>query len=32
LVYELDVEAIQEYATSFPKSKMITEVLQAEVF
>lgn len=32
LVHELDIEAIQEYAETFPKSKMITEVLQAEVF
>lgn len=32
LIYELDIETIQEYAVSFPKSKMLTEVLQAEVF
>lgn len=32
LIYELDIEAIQEYASSFPKSKMITQVLQSEVF
>ena len=31
-IYNLDIEAIEEYATTFPKSKLITEVLQAEVF
>ncbi len=32
LVYELDIERIQEYAASFPRSKMISEALDAEVF
>lgn len=31
-IYNLDIETIEEYAMTFPKSKMITEVLQAEVF
>ena len=32
LIYELDVERIQEYAAAFPKHKMIGEALEAEVF
>ncbi|MBR6637245.1 MAG: hypothetical protein IKK96_00135 [Lachnospiraceae bacterium] len=32
LIYELDIATIQEYAETFPKSKMITEVLRTEVF
>ena len=32
LVYELDIERIQEYAASFPRHKMISEALDAEVF
>lgn len=32
LIYELDVERIQEYAATFPKPKMISEALEAEVF
>ena len=32
LIYELDIERIQEYAATFPKSKMISEALEAEVF
>ena len=32
LIYELDIERIQEYAAVFPKSKMISEALDAEVF
>ena len=32
LIYELDIERIQEYATAFPKSKMIGEALESEVF
>lgn len=32
MIYDLDIESIQEYAMTFPKSKMITEILQAEVF
>lgn len=31
-IYKLDIETIEEYAMTFPKSKMINEVLQAEVF
>lgn len=31
-IFELDVERIQEYADSFPKHKMISEALSAEVF
>ena len=32
LLYELDIERIQVYAERFPKSKMITEALEREVF
>jgi len=32
LIYELDIERIQEYAATFPKPKMISEALEAEVF
>jgi hypothetical protein len=32
LIYELDIERIQEYAATFPKTKMISEALDAEVF
>lgn len=32
LIFELDVERVQEYAAMFPKSGMITETLQTEVF
>lgn len=32
LIYELDVERIQEYAAIFPKRKMISAALEAEVF
>ncbi len=31
-IYELDIERIQDYAESFPKHKMISEALSAEVF
>ena len=31
-IYELDIERIQEYASVFPKSKMISDTLDAEVF
>ncbi|MBR1757424.1 MAG: hypothetical protein IJ744_01685 [Lachnospiraceae bacterium] len=31
-IYQLDIERIQEYAATFPKSKMISEALDAEVF
>ena len=32
LIYELDIERIQQYAATFPKTKMISEALDAEVF
>ena len=32
LIYELDIERIQEYASTFPKHKMISEALDKEVF
>ena len=32
LIYELDIERVQEYAATFPKSRMISEALDAEVF
>lgn len=32
LIYELDIERIQEYVTTFPKAKMISEALDKEVF
>ena len=32
LLYELDIERIQEYAETFPRHKMISEMLEAEVF
>ncbi len=32
LIYELDIQRIQEYAADFPRHKMITETLRAEVF
>ena len=28
LIYELDIERIQDYAATFPKSKMISEALE----
>ena len=31
-IYELDIERIQDYAEIFPKHKMISEALSAEVF
>ncbi len=31
-IHELDIERIQEYAENFPKHKMISEALEAEVF
>lgn len=31
-IHELDIERIQDYAESFPKHKMISEALSAEVF
>ena len=31
-IYELDIERIQDYADHFPKHKMISEALSAEVF
>lgn len=32
LIYELDLERIQEYAATFPKHKMVSEALDKEVF
>ena len=32
LIYELDIERIQEYASTFPKRKMISAALDTEVF
>ena len=32
LLYELDIERIQDYAESFPRSKMISKALELEVF
>ena len=32
LIYELDIERVQEYAATFPKSKTISALLDAEVF
>lgn len=31
-IYDLDIERIQEYASIFPRHKMISEALDAEVF
>ena len=32
LIYDLDIQRIQEYAAAFPKTKMISEALELEVF
>jgi len=32
MIYELDIERIQEYASTFPRHKMISDALDAEVF
>lgn len=32
LIHELDIEAVQEYALMLPKSNMVMEVIQLEVF
>ena len=32
LIYELDIERIQEYVSIFPKSKTISALLDSEVF
>ena len=32
LIYNLDIERIQDYAESFPRSKMISNALEMEVF
>lgn len=32
LVYDLDIQAVQEYAVSLPKSKLVMNTLQLEVF
>ena len=31
LIYDLDIERIQAYADSFPRSKMISDALEMEV-
>ena len=31
-IYDLDIERIQEYASIFPRHKMISETLDSEVF
>ncbi len=32
IIYELDIERIQDYAQNFPRSKMISHALEMEVF
>ena len=32
IIYDLDIERIQDYAESFPRSKMINDALEMEVF
>ena len=32
LIYDLDIERIQDYAESFPRGKMINDALKMEVF
>lgn len=32
IIYDLDIERIQDYAESFPRSKMINDALEKEVF
>ena len=32
LIYEMDIERIQKYAATFPRTKMISEALDVEVF
>ena len=32
LIYELDIQAVQEYAMQLPKKKLVMETLQLEVF
>ena len=32
LVYELDIQAVQEYAIKLPKTKQVLDTLQLEVF
>lgn len=32
IIYDLDIERIQDYADSFPRSKMINDALEMEVF
>ena len=32
LIFELDIQAVQEYAMRLPKSKLVMETLQLEVF
>ena len=32
LTYELDIQAVQEYALQLPKTKLVLDTLQLEVF
>lgn len=32
LIYELDIQAIQEYASCLPKTRLVLDTLQMEVF
>jgi hypothetical protein len=32
LIYDLDIERIQDYAESFPRNRMISDALEMEVF
>ena len=32
LVYQLDIQAVQEYAERLPKARLVMEALQMEVF
>ena len=32
IIYELDFEAVEEYANNLPKTKMVMETIQSEVF
>ena len=32
LLYQLDIQAIEEYAEKLPKTKLVMETLQMEVF
>ena len=32
LIYELDIQAVQEYAEQLPKTRLVMETLRLEVF